>query len=381
MRATKATIYLNNLCYNINLIKKTLQTNCNICVPVKADAYGHGAIQIAKECEKLGIEFLAVATVSEGIELRQSNIKSKILCFSLPQIEEIQEIVTYNITPFVFDIEFINELNKEAQKQNKLFPVHLKIDTGMGRVGCKYFEVSKIAECIKMSKNLYLEGTCTHFAVADSLLEKDIDYTKKQIKEFNLALEEINKVGMNPGIRHCASSGAFFLHHAAHFDMVRPGIAIYGYLPNPQIEKTLIESKVDCSLKPVMKLTTHIVAIKKVLKGDKISYGGEWTATEECFIGVLPIGYADGLLRRFSPNLSVEINQKLYPIVGRICMDQCMVLLGKDSIIKRGQEVILFGPKPCLQNADSLAKIAQTISYEILCCINKRVPRIYINEE
>ena len=371
MRATQAHINLDNLNENINTIKQYVKPGTKLCCAVKADGYGHGAVRVSVAALKAGVSFLAVASISEGIELREAGIVAPILSLSLPLKDEIPSLIVHSITPLVFDLEFIEQLNQVAVSMHRKIPVHLKIDTGMGRVGCLPEDAKTLAKKIATSEGLYLEGVCTHFACADSLIEEDIEYTKNQIKKFSFAVEQIKEEGINPGILHCASSGAIFLHPEAHFDMVRPGIAIYGY--------SSCTKEMGINLKPVMEFSSQIVAIKRFKKGESVSYDRTWVANEDCDIGVIPAGYADGLLRRLSPGLEVCINNKMYPIVGRICMDQCMVLLGNNYDAKRWDKVVFFGPENNCNTAADLASQIGTISYEILCGVNKRVPRIYID--
>ena len=373
MRATQAHINLDNLHENINTIKKYVKQGTKLCCAVKADGYGHGAVRVSVAALKAGASFLAVASISEGIELREAGIVAPILSLSLPLKDEIPSLIVHSITPLVFDTEFIDQLNDVAISMHRKIPVHLKIDTGMGRVGCSKEEASTLAKKIAVSEGLYLEGVCTHLACADSLIEDDIAYTKKQINNFSYAVNQIKKEGINPGILHCSNSGAIFLHPEAHFDMVRPGIVIYGY--------SSCAKELGIDLKPVMEFSSQIVAIKHFKKGDSVSYDRTWVAKEDCDIGVIPAGYADGLLRRLSPGLEVSINGKMYPIVGRICMDQCMVYLGKNYDVKRWDKVIFFGPEKNCNTAEDLANSIETISYEILCGVNKRVPRIYIDTD
>ncbi|MBO5401441.1 MAG: alanine racemase [Spirochaetaceae bacterium] len=373
MRATQAHINLDNLHENINIIKKYIKPGTKLCCAVKADGYGHGAVRVSVAALKAGASFLAVASISEGIELREAGIVAPILSLSLPLKDEIPSLIVHSITPLIFDTEFIDQLNEVAISMHRKIPVHLKIDTGMGRVGCSKEEAATLAKKIAFTEGLYLEGVCTHLACADSLLEDDIAYTKKQISNFSYAVEQIKKEGINPGILHCSNSGAIFLHPEAHFDMVRPGIVIYGY--------SSCAKEMGIELKPVMEFSSQIVAIKHFKKGDSVSYDRTWVAKEDCDIGVIPAGYADGLLRRLSPGLEVSINGRMYPIVGRICMDQCMVYLGKDYDVKRWDKVIFFGPEKNCNTAEDLANSIETISYEILCGVNKRVPRIYVDTD
>ncbi len=378
MRATRAIIHLDNLQYNIQEIKKTLKKNVKICLPIKADAYGHGAVRIAVAAIRAGISYLAVASVQEAIELRNAGIVIPIISLSLPILEEIPSLIEYDIEALVIDEEFINKLNEHAKTLNKIASVHLKIDTGMNRIGCNPDEAVKIAMQITRASNLKLQGTCTHFAVSDSKEKDDIAYTKKQIKNFKNAIREIKKAGVNPGLLHAANSGAVLQYPEAQFDMVRPGILIYGYTPSKELKK-------EIKLKPVMELITQVVLIKKIKKGESVSYGRIWTAEKDTFIATLPIDYADGLLRACSSGLKVKIATEYFPVIGRICMDQCMIDLGASPWVQRWDKVCIFGTstnnKEKNTTAADLAQIAGTIPYEITCGINKRVPRVYIDEK
>lgn len=375
MRATKAIIHLDNLEHNILQIKKLIGEKVQICLPVKADAYGHGAVQIAIAAIKSGVNSLAVASVPEGIQLRDAGIVAPIISLSLPTLEEIDEILNNDIHPIVMDKTFIKAFNERAGRLHKIGKVHLKIDTGMRRIGCEPTEAKNLAKQIAKSEHLKLCGIATHFSVADSTACDDIDFTKKQIAAFSKAVNEIRSAGIDTGLIHAANSGALIQYPETYFDMVRPGILVYGYPPSQDLKDRL-------QLKPVMSLITQVVLIKKLNAGSSVSYGCKWHAEKDSYIATLPIGYADGLNRNLSGNesLQVRIGEKFYPIVGRICMDQCMINLGENTEVQRWDEVEIFGPQDEHPNntADTLATIANTISYEILSNINKRVPRVYL---
>ncbi|MDY6031543.1 MAG: alanine racemase [Treponemataceae bacterium] len=387
MRATKAIIHLDNLEYNILQIKNLIDKNTKLCFPVKADGYGHGALEVAKFALKHGVYCLAVATVDEGIELRKGGITCPILLLSLPCPDELIMLVTYDITPFVFEEYFVCELQKTASRLRKNVSVYLKVDSGMGRIGCKIEDAQKLALVIKDLPNLNLAGMATHLCVSDCVSQEDFDFTNKQIENFTWAVNSVKAAKIDPGIVTCSASGGVLLYaKKAQFDMVRPGILFYGYYPDRCVADYLIEEKGFApEFKPLMELKTRIESVKKVEKGTSISYGRTWFAGEDTYIATLPIGYADGLLRHFAGKLSVQINGKMFPIVGRICMDQCMVDLGSDcgessgEKVKVWDEVTIFGCDDSDGNtAETLANIAGTISYEITCSINKRVPRVYV---
>ena len=379
MRATRAIIHLDNLRFNINEIKKLIPQGTKICFPVKADGYGHGAVDLAKVALEQGIYCLAVAT---GIFLRNAGLECPIMLFSLPCLEELDLLVKNDLTPFVFEEYFVEELNKVAKKNNKIINVHIKIDTGMARIGCDYTEVLPLAQKIKSLSNLNLQGLGTHLCVSDSIKKDDVKFTLSQISKIDKSVKILNENDIYLEIVHCAASGGVLMYPNAIFDMIRPGILFYGYFPDEIVKKYLNKNKKDVPLlKPVMELETRIETIKKISKGQSVSYGRTWKAKKDTYLATIPIGYADGLLRQFSSKLKVKINDKMYPIVGRICMDQCMIDLGESTDVKIWDKVTIFGPVNSDElgnTAQTLANLAKTIPYEITCSVDKRVPRDYV---
>ncbi|MHB9296136.1 putative alanine racemase [Pillotina sp. SPG140] len=367
MQATKALIYEDRFRANIAAVKQSIGPKRLICASVKADAYGHGALRIAQIAEAAGIQYLAVATVFEGAVLRSQGITAPILLFSIPTAEEWADIVQYKLIPFIADRESALLAHKAAEQANVRLNVHIKIDSGMGRIGIRPQEAAPFAQFIHSLAFLNYSGTATHFSVSDSTDPDDSAYTDKQMACFCTAVESIRHAGINPGIIHAANSGAVVFHKNALLDMVRVGIILYGYSPDQTI----------LPVQPVMELVSRISFIKKVYAGQSISYGRTWVAPHDTVIGTIPIGYADGFPRRLSNNYSVLIKNRLYPIVGRICMDQSMIDLGPDTAVPCGETVTIFGAKPAYSAADIAAALG-TISYEILCAINTRVPRIFV---
>ncbi len=383
MRTTKAIIHLGNLKSNVASIKKLLKNNVKMCVAIKADAYGHGAVPCAKAAVESGADYLAIATVDEGIELRTNGIKVPLLLLSLCPPEEIPDAVRYGLTPFIFDSEYIQLFAGVCRSVGiKEFPVHLAVDTGMGRIGCAPKQAGKLAAEIVKTGVLTLGGTGTHFALSDGTSKAAVKYTRNQYEEFKTAIKSIRKAGIEPGICHCSNSAATLNNPEYHMDMVRPGIICYGYYAD-EVSKEFLESrKIKIDLKPVMTVETSVCAIRPFAQGKSVGYGCTWTAQEDTDIAVLPVGYEDGWFRRFSKEgIKVSINGKGYPVRGRICMDQCMIELGKDHKVKRWDKAVLFGCKEdgALQTADDIARITGTIPYEITCGISKRVPRIYVD--
>ena len=381
-RCTKAVIYKDNLKFNLEQIRKYVKPQVKICVAVKADGYGNNAYLTAKLAEETGVEYLAVATVDEGIALRNKGIKVGIILLSLCTPEEMHDLFKYNINPLVFSESYIDYLISAADsfcKNSQKHEVFLAVDTGIGRIGCLPQEAGQQAKKIESSKYLKLAGMCTHFAVADSVEKSDSEYTLEQFNEFKRAVENVRAEGINPGICSCANSAALLNNPEMHMDMVRPGIITYGYYPDEITQNYLKSKGIDFELKPVLAFETKVVAIRRFQKDKSVSYGRTWKADEETDIAVLPVGYADGLLRRYSPGLQVTINGKNYPVCGRICMDQCMVDLGKDNKdVKLFDKVMIFGPKEsgALNTADDLARIGNTISYEVMTAITSRVEKV-----
>jgi len=364
---------LERLRHNIAAVRALAGQRPLICMAVKADAYGHGAVKIAEEGLRCGASFLGVAAVSEGAALRAAGISAPILFFSTAGETELDELVSCNLSPFVSDEEYAAALNSRAEKAGVKLSVHLKIDTGMGRLGCRPEDAPGLARRIASLKSLHYEGTATHFAASDSAGEAAVKSVKKQLALFNEALVDIKKAGFDTGLVHAANSGAVLLYKDAHFDMVRPGILLYGYSPSGELAGLCGGTS---GVKPVMEFVSGLSFIKTVKKGTPISYNGTWTAPEDRVIGTIPAGYGDGLPRILTNNYQVLIRGKLFPLVGNICMDQCMVDLGDGSGVERWDAVTIFGGAG-LSAADAAAK-AGSIPYEITCNVNKRVPRVYV---
>jgi alanine racemase len=378
MRGTRALIYLNRLVRNIKTVRNLIGPDRLICMPVKADAYGHGAVWISRFALEAGVQYLAVAAPGEGAGLRKAGITAPILLLSIPLPEELPEIIEHNLIPLVADREFAGLLSAAAAGMGKKIPVHLKIDTGMGRIGVRPAEAAELAAFIASRPGLEYAGTATHFAVADSPAEEDVAFTKEQTAVFAEAVEAIREAGVDPGIVHAANSGAVLLHRDALFDMVRPGIILYGYSPISGDFGSFSPRDDDGNeihLEPIMELSSRVVFIKKVKKGETVSYGRKWTALVDSWIATIPIGYGDGLPRSLGGYFSVQIRDGFYPLVGRVCMDQCMVNLGSETDVQRWEPVTIFGG--AAYSAADIAAELGTIPYEITCNINKRVPRIY----
>ena len=359
-----AEINLGAIKNNLTKIRQHIQPAAKLCVVVKANAYGHGAIQVSKIAEEVGADFLAVATVEEGLELRRAGFRLPILILGLIPESAIKISVENNLTMTVCDFNFTKKISKIAAEKNILAKVHLKIETGMGRIGIFPEDAVEVAEKISKLPNVELEGIFSHFSDADSI---DKTFTENQLEIFKNVCEKISSRGVKIKIRHIAESAAILEIPSAHLDMVRSGIITYGLYPSAEVKKNI-------QLQPAMTLKAKIVFLKKISAGTSIGYGREFVAKKNSVIATLPLGYADGYIRAYK-NFSVEVNGKLAPIAGRICMDQVMIDVTEISSAKVGDEVILFGGEKI--SIDDAAKHLQTINYEVTCLVSDRVPRIY----
>ncbi|MDR1047906.1 MAG: alanine racemase [Treponema sp.] len=378
MRATRALIHLDAFRRNIQAVRSRIGETCRICIPVKADAYGHGSLRIAGAGLEAGAYCLAVASVQEGAELRAGGIKAPILLLSQAMPEELPEMVRSSLIPLLSDLEFAEELAKIAVQLKAKVQVHLKVDTGMCRLGCRPEDAVFLAGAMAAMEGLVYAGTATHLSVADSPSPQDIEYTGTQLERFRAVVESMRQAGIDPGIVHAANSGGVVFHPDSRLDMVRPGILLYGYSPKAAGNTSL--AACGLPVEPVMELVSNIVLIKEVKKGESVSYGRMWTAAHDTTIGTIPVGYADGFPRSLGGQAHVVIRGEARPIVGRVCMDQCLVDLGPGSQVKRWEEVSVFGGPPPGLGADVLAERTGTISYEITCNINKRVERMYCEQ-
>lgn len=369
-RPTWAEVNIDNIKHNYNEIRKITNKNAGIMAVVKANAYGHGSYEISKALIDCGVDYLAVATIDEAIELREHGIDKPILILGYTPIKFSREIVNYNLTQTVFEYSYAKALDEEAKKQNKIAKIHIKIDTGMGRIGYNNFDIAE-NEIVQMNllNGLSLEGIFSHFSSSD---ERDKSYTFEQFEKFMKMVNRVEKHNIFIPIKHIANSAAIIDLPETHLNMVRPGIILYGSYPSDEVQK-----KID--LKRTISLKSRIVYIKDVPENEYISYNRTYRTNRTTKIATLPIGYADGLNRLLSNNYSVIINGEYAPIIGKICMDQCMVDVTSIKNVKKGDVAIIMGDSgdKCL-TAEEIANKLKTISYEVYCGISRRVPRIYI---
>jgi alanine racemase len=372
LRPAWAEINLNNLEHNMREIKKISKSK-EIMAVIKADAYGHGALETAPVLLENGATRLAVAVITEALELINGGIEAPIIILGYTPLSFAKEIIENNIEVTVYSYEYAEALSREAASCGKTVKIHIAVDTGMGRIGflpteesvCYVYKISKLS-------NITIEGLFSHFSSSD---EKDKEYTYKQAEKFLWFDNKLKELGVNINIRHIGNSAAVIDLPDLHFDAVRPGIIIYGYYPSCEVYKHSI------NLKPVMSLKANVIHVKNLPQGEYISYGRTFKTDWESSIATIPIGYADGYTRLLSNKGKVIIKDRFAPVVGRVCMDQCMIDVTGIEDIKLGDEVILMGESDNLKiSADDIAEQMGSINYEVICMISKRVPRVFIKD-
>ncbi|MGI6221079.1 MAG: alanine racemase [Coriobacteriales bacterium] len=362
--------------HNVRQFKQLVGPRVRLLAVVKADGYGHGAVECARIALTAGASWLAVATAYEGIELREAGITDPILILSEPPISAIPAVLEHDLIPALYTVDFAVELGEQAARRGKVADYHLAINTGMNRIGVWYNEVADFLRMISFHSGIKLQGTFTHFATAD---EADERAFRLQLRRFNEALELIKFAGENPGIVHCANSAAAMRYREAHFDMVRLGISMYGLAPSPYLR-----GKMD--LRPAMSVHARITAVNNVPMGEGVSYGLHYQSPGNVRICTIPIGYADGLSRQLSGHMKVIHNCRAYQQVGNICMDQCMFEIdcrpSRGGVVEEpevGQEVIVIGSQGEFNaRLDDMADALGTINYELACRFGMRMPRVYV---
>lgn len=363
-RPTWAEVNLNNLEHNFKQVKSLLTPQTKILVTVKADAYGHGLVPVAKRLAACGVDYLGVASIDEGIKLRKAGIKTPILLLGLILKNNIQPLFTYRLTPTICDKEMAVAINAKAAALKRNIALQIKVDTGMGRIGVLHNDAFKLVKDIHKLKNITIEGIFTHFAFAD-INRKFTDY---QINLFKKLVSDLKKNGIVIPLVHAANSIGLIDYKDSHFTMVRPGLVIYGLHPKAGLR---------IKLKTVLSLKTRVVFIKQVPAGSSISYAGTYITKRPTRIVTLPIGYGDGYPRNLSNLAWLLIGGRRFRIAGRICMDQIMVDVGNFKP-KIGDEVVLIGKQgKQIITTEELADLSGTISYEIVCGLGSRIPRVY----
>lgn len=379
VKRTWAEISLNAIEHNYNVIRNKVADYTKVCCVIKADGYGHGAVELSQIYEKLGADFFAVSNIDEGIEIRKSGSKLPIVILGYTPVSEAENLAEYDISQAVFSLEYAKELSEKCVEEDCICKMHIKVDSGMSRIGfmCQEFprdeySIEEICEACCLP-NLEVEGLFTHFCVSDEDAEGR-EFTNKQYENFIHVRDSLKKRGVDISVVHCSNSGAIEDYPETCCDMVRAGIILYGLAPSSKLADRL-------DLVPAMTLKTVVAFVKEVQKGATISYGRTFTADRKMKIATVPIGYADGFIRQNAKDGYMTVNGKKAKIVGRICMDQTMLDVTDIEDVKTGDEVVVFGTGENGEpTADSLAENTGTINYETVCLVGKRVPRIYIKD-
>ncbi|WAM34540.1 alanine racemase [Caldicellulosiruptor morganii] len=368
-----AEINLDNLVYNVNNIKKKILPDTQIMAVVKADAYGHGAIEVSRVLVKNGINMLAVAIIDEAMQLRHYNFDVPILILGFTPFELSEQVVENDISQTVYTFEQAYYLNEAARKLGKKAKIHIKVDTGMGRIGflCNQESIATVIKIASLS-NIELEGIFSHFSSADD--PQSDDFTSEQFLKFENFVKELNKNGVYFKYKHIANSSAAIRFPRYQLDIVRLGLVLYGLYPSEAVKQ-------EINLKPVMSVKAKVINVKEVPEGYPISYSRKYITPCKSRIATIPIGYADGFTRVGSEKRYVLINGEYAKVVGNVCMDQCMVDVTHIKDVRIGDEVVIIGEQGDREiTADDLAAQIGTINYEVICSVSKRIPRVYIKD-
>ncbi len=369
-----AEISLDNIAHNVREIRRITNKNAEILGVVKADGYGHGVMEVSRTLLDSGVTRLAVSMLDEAIQLRKNGIGVPILILGYTDPRRAEEIITNEVTQTVFSHDLAEALSSAAVKLGKNVKIHIKIDTGMTRIGFMpgYSAVKNVVQISKLP-GIIIEGLFTHFASAD---EKDRSYTCMQFERFMSICSELNRIGVYIPVKHAANSAGTIEFPEMHLNMVRPGIALFGLYPSEDVDK----SKID--LKPAMTLKANVTLVKTVEPGTCVSYGRIFTTGRESRIATIPIGYADGFSRLLATKAKVLINGEAVPVIGKICMDQCMLdVTDLKEEVRVGDEVVIFGKQGDREiTIEEVAAGIGTINYEVICIIGKRIPRVYIQD-
>ena len=368
-RPTRAEIDLSALDHNCRQIRAFLPRDVRIMAAIKADAYEHGAVRCASRLYHNGVDAFGVALVEEGIQLRETGVSVPILVLSAMLGRQLPSALRHGLRPTVSELSFAREISHEAARRGVEAPIHVKVDTGMGRVGITHDQaVERIAEIAEVP-GLILEGLYTHFATSD---EADRSFANEQLRLFCRVTDGLAERGVRFRYRHAANSGATIDMPEAHFEMVRPGVLFYGMYPSPDVTRRL-------DLRQVMTIKTNVTLVKRLPAGHGISYGRTFVTQRESLIATLPLGYDDGFLRAYSNKAYVLIRGKRVPVVGRVCMDQTMIDVTDVPGVETGDEVVVYGRQGDEEiTIEEAAALAGVIPYEVICLVGKRVPRVYV---
>ena len=364
-RATRAIVDFGAVSHNVGEIRKKIGKKRGLMAVVKADGYGHGAVEVSKAALRSGADSLGVALPEEGQRLREAGINVPILVVGLIQPEEAYKVAKFRLSQAIASVELLEALDYEAGKASTRINVHVKVDTGMGRVGVNPDDAVSFVRKVMDFRNLNLEGIFSHFSSAD---ERYKTFSNRQLQLFNQVINSLQLAGIEVPKKHMANSAAVLDFPQSYYDMVRPGIAICGLYPSREVKRSI-------KLKPAMTFKTKISQVKVVPPGTPISYGRTFVTKEKTMVATLPVGYGDGYNRLLSNRGEVLIKGHRAPVIGTICMDMCMVDVSSVEDVRPGDEVVLFGED---LPVDEIATKIGTIVYEVVCAVNKRVPRIYV---
>lgn len=372
LKRTWAEIDLTNLAHNFALVKKNTADDVNVLSVIKANAYGHGAKQTAKKLEECGTDWFGVSNINEGIELRRAGITKPVLILGFTPPDMAASLYENRLTQALLNYEYALSLGAFAVEAGVTVDCHVKLDTGMSRIGFNCDDPTAAAGLVVdvcRMKGLNVNGIFTHFAVADEETQTSREFTEFQASRFDKVIKVAEQLGARFEFKHCCNSAGTLFYKQYHYNMVRPGIMLYGCSPTGFTIP-------DLPLKPVMSLKTIVVQIKNIKPGDTVGYGREFTADREMTVATVPIGYADGYFRRMSSCGVMWLRGELVPVLGRVCMDQLMLdVTGIPACC--GDEVTVFGGDSPI-SADNIAGLSETCSYEWLCDISRRVPRVYL---
>ena len=355
---------------NLRQIRDKVGSCVKILCMVKANGYGHGATEISPTLARAGADAFGVATLEEAVQLREAGIQAPLIVLAGVFPAQLDTFVEHKLTPVVHDLISLKALDRESSRRQVQLKVHLKVDTGMGRLGFLAAEADQWIAAIKQAESLHIQGVFSHFSHAESVQG---DYTQKQLEIFKRVLGQLRSADVIPDLVHLANSAATITLPAAYFDMVRPGLMLYGVYPSPNMKEQI-------NLKPVLSWKTKILQLKNVPSGTSVSYGQTYVTERESLIATLPIGYADGYPRFLSNRGEALVRGQRARIAGRVCMDLTMIDVTDIRNVRQGDEVVLLGRQGAAEiSADEIAAWANTISYEILTSIGTRVPRIHYN--
>lgn len=373
-----AEIDLAAIAHNVGQLRRITHPQAQLMVAVKANGYGHGAVQVAKAALNHGADQLGVARLHEGIELRQAGIQAPILVFGYTPAHDIQDLLTHRLMPTLYDLQSAKKMSRAVTSQNRTLTCHIKVDTGMGRLGipCDALTLDGGADtfdhimAMAHLPGLQLSGLFTHFATADAANKS---FANRQFSRFQKLLADLEDAGLQIPLKHAANSGAIIDLPETHLDMVRAGISVYGLYPSSEVDKSRID------LRPALQLKAKIINLKQVPAGTKISYGGTWETPSPTTIATIPAGYGDGYSRLLSNRGQMLVHGTKAPIVGRICMDLTMLDVGHIDDVNMDDEVVLIGRQADkIISADDIANLLGTINYEVVTALMARVTKVYV---